>query len=304
MDTSELSGSLNIVFEKEMQDLNGGHRTFTINVSKEEYDIRYPHAETLVQLFLTIRNSQYLKSLFVDTLKESILNSEETLLLPYGTYLGISRLCFYTLVNIGYVNEAITSLKKRKKDCDGIYDLVLYLIPKNFFNDSQQKEILTKVRSERVYSEMADKLDSKIVESRYQLLTKGINKVNIEINQDKKAVFEKISLLGFDKSYNQFLDEIDVFINAETSTVVNAGMISTLRAFMANLQKDIANKIAQKEGETIPVIEGRKEMGNIRGYLKKKLDLSDNDDKFVDSFVDILHYEGGTHSCQKKSTSV
>ena len=62
---------------------------------------------------------------------------------------------------------------------------------------------------------------------------------------------------------------------------------------MANLQKDVATKIAQKEGETIPTIGGRKEMGNIRGYMKKKLDLSDNDDRFVDSFIDILHSEGG-----------
>ena len=70
-------------------------------------------------------------------------------------------------------------------------------------------------------------------------------------------------------------------------------MISNLRTFMGNLLKDVAGRIAQKESETIPTIQGCGEMGNIRGYLKIKLNLSAKDDKFIDSFVDILHSEGG-----------
>ena len=62
---------------------------------------------------------------------------------------------------------------------------------------------------------------------------------------------------------------------------------------MADLLKDVANRISTKEEEIIPTIKGRSELGNIRGYLKTKLDLSSNDDTFIDSFVDILHSKGG-----------
>ena len=136
-------------------------------------------------------------------------------------------------------------------------------------------------------------LEDEIIKCRYQLLTWQVKKINVEINQDKKVVSQKISSLGFNKSYNQLLDEIDNFIYTQTSNVVNAGMISNLRALMADLLKDVANRIAEKGGETIPTIKGHGELGNVRGYLKTKLDLSSNDDKFIDSFVDILHSEGG-----------
>lgn len=62
---------------------------------------------------------------------------------------------------------------------------------------------------------------------------------------------------------------------------------------MADLLKDIVERIAEKEQEIMPILPERGEMGNVRGYLKKKLDLSENDDRFVTSFVDILHAEGG-----------
>jgi hypothetical protein len=296
METSELENSLYIVFEKEESDIEGARGTYAIEQSKEN-GLSYPNAETLIDLFFLIKNDVKLRSFFVESLKERIADSDKKLfslrLIMGCAFVSISPLCFYVLVKLGFVDEAIDSLMRRYKGCEGLYRLILYLIPMDYFDIAQLKVISTKVKSEQICYDLAKKIELIIIEKRYQLLNKKIKQINIEINQDKKAVSEKMSMLGFDKSYNQLLDEIDGFINTETSTVVNAGMISTLRAFMANLQKDIANKIAQKEGETIPAIEGRREMGNIRGYLKKKLDLSDNDDKFVDSFVDILHSEGG-----------
>ena len=35
------------------------------------------------------------------------------------------------------------------------------------------------------------------------------------------------------------------------------------------------------------------EIGNARSYLEQNLDNQDRDDKFIDSFVNILHKEGG-----------
>ena len=62
---------------------------------------------------------------------------------------------------------------------------------------------------------------------------------------------------------------------------------------MADLLKDIAERIAEKEREIIPKNKGKTEMANIRSYLKNKLELSEKDDEFIDSFINILHKEGG-----------
>jgi transcriptional regulator of heat shock response len=136
-------------------------------------------------------------------------------------------------------------------------------------------------------------INQKIIQIRFNLLRKQIKNLNVEINQDKKTVSEKINLLGFNENYNELLNCIDNFLQTETSKVVNAGMISTLRTFMADLIKDIANRIAIIEKEKIPEIDGKGDMGNIRSYIKNKLELSEKDNKFIDSFIDILHAEGG-----------
>jgi hypothetical protein len=132
-----------------------------------------------------------------------------------------------------------------------------------------------------------------IIDYRFESLNRRIRRINIEINQDEKAVSEKIDALGFDKKYSKLLEGIGSFINAETPSFVNAGMINDLRTFMGSLLKDVANRIAESRKEQIPRLEGSAEMGCIRSYLKDNLDLSDKDNRFIDAFVDILHSEGG-----------
>ncbi len=296
MALSELESSLEIVFEKEIHDLENGASTFKVESSENGNILTYTNAEMIINLFSLIQSDGKLRLSFVDSLEKKIKYSDEFIrFIPQlGTfYVGSSGVCFYTLVVLGFVNEAIDSLKRRTKGCQAIYNLISYLVPNNYFDINQQNQILQIIRADPRPSDIKSRLNSILVKSRFELLGKQIRRINVEINQDKKAVSEKISLLGFDKSYSQFLDEIDSFINTETLKVVNVEPISTLRVFMENLQKDIANKIAGKEGETIPVIDGCKEMGNVRRYLGQKLDLSDSDDKFIGSFVDILHSEGG-----------
>lgn len=88
------------------------------------------------------------------------------------------------------------------------------------------------------------------------------------------------------------LNEIDKYINTENSDVLNAGMIGNLRVFMNDIMIDIAEKIARDKNETIPKLADSK-IGNSRLYLKKELQLSDNDHSFINSFINILHGEGG-----------
>ena len=190
MDESELSCSLDIVFEKEMQDLHNGIHTFTIYDNSEEYSIRWSHADTLVQLYLIVRSNQTLRSFFVETLKAGVINSDGSMLLPPRTYLGISRLCFYTLVTIGCTDEAIRSLKKRKKGCEGLFNLIQYMLPKNYFNSNQLADILSKTKDESGFSEVR-KFSTDIISYRYEILAKQINKINIEINQDKNSFWKK-----------------------------------------------------------------------------------------------------------------
>ena len=299
MERSELECNSQIIFEKELNDLTRHLKTYTIEESKDGNIIKYPNAETLIDLFSTVQNDGKLKSFFVDILSKQVTDSgevtSESIIFGQGySYIGTSPLCFYTLVKLGFVNEAIEALKRRNKTWRGIYHLIYELVPKNHFDKSQLKEIAAKLRVDSIYfwSEGKDLL-SKVIDSRYELLKKQIKAVNVEINQDRKTVSEKISLFGFDSSYTELLDGIDQFISSETMKFVNAGMISNLRTFLGKLLKDVANKVADKRKERIPTIEGRSEMGNIRSYLKSNLELSENDDNFINSFINILHSEGG-----------
>ncbi len=296
MELLELVRNIQIIFEKEVSDLNKGQNTFYTISEHEKSIFKYPNAETLIDLFLMVKSDEKLKSYFVNCLKNKIIDSDEASSsgLKWSRYpfVGISQLCFYALLELNYTEEAIDSFDNRKHGCEGIFSVIYRLIPTGYFDLNQLNEIAIIVRKSQFSSIKAVRLDTLIIEARYELLKMQIKKVNIEINQDKKTVSEKILQFGFDKSYNELLNEIDNFINNETSKIVNAGMISNLRTFIGNLLKEIANKIAKQKSEIIPIIKDS-EMGNIRSYLKINLKLSDKDDKLIDSFVDILHKEGG-----------
>jgi hypothetical protein len=212
-------------------------------------------------------------------------------------YVSNSAICFYALLKLGYINESIESLQKRAKTRNIIYLLISNLISQNLFNFNQLKIISDIISTDTDFQQKSSQsygsqLQTRIIKSRFEILTKQVRKINVEINQDKKAVSEKITNLGLNSNYNRLMDVMESFIQTGSSEVVNAGMISNLRTFMADLLKDIAHKIAQMKNEEIPNIR-ESEMGNIRSYLKNKLELGDNEDKFIDSFVSILHKEGG-----------
>lgn len=295
MDLDELENCLEIVFEKELSDRRNS-RVFYFKRSRSVDIFIYPNAETLIDLFSTIQGDEPLKQFFVNRLIKNIMSSEETTyrLASVGeVHVSLSPLCFYALLELGFANEAISALEKRQSGFNGNFQLILALVSENYFDEAQLKIILRKVRTAGGISYYANQLNSAIIKTRYKLLKKRIKTVNVEINQDKKTVSEKLSMFGFNENYSILLNEIDHFINTETSKAVNAGMISNLRTFMGNLMKDVANRIAEQKGERIPKLEDRGEMGNVREYLKRNLELPHNDDRFIDSFIDILHSEGG-----------
>ncbi len=304
MELAQLQESLQIIFDKEENDLKVGRPTYLIKKTTPKPTIEYPNCAMLVSLFSLIRNDAKLRSFYIDSLKKIITNCEE---IQYGqksggfSLVGNSTLCFYALTEIGYGNEAIESFKKRHGGRQGIYTLIFYLIDFGIFSSKQLTEISDILKKDYVYllediynpDKIGEKLQEKLISTRFERLSEQIKKVNREINEDEKTVIEKFKLLGFRDTFSELLESLDEYIMADTAKVVNAGIISALRTFMGDLLKDIAVKIAFAEKEEIQKIEGKGEMGAIRSYLKNRLDLTEDDNKFIDSFVNILHGEGG-----------
>jgi hypothetical protein len=307
MKASELEEGLEIIFDKEKTDLKSSDTIIT-DVRKRESDFfvtsylkNYPNSDRLKNFYYYFENEED-KLSFIKRLEKEIIDSDEDEIKyeklqrspSVKTYNGLSKLCFYTLLQLGFTDEALESFINRKKRCYGLFTILLNIDLEDYFTIGQLTKLQAKVNQwnpENVVTK--NLLLNNIQNSRLKRFDQKIKFRNVEINQDKKAVSEKIALLGFDKNYNILLAEIDDFLNDEKHQSINSGMISNLRAFMCDLTIDIAKKIADEKKEEIPKLPNHQEIGNARKYLKLNLALTDEDNKFIDSFVDILHNEGG-----------
>jgi hypothetical protein len=134
--------------------------------------------------------------------------------------------------------------------------------------------------------------DAKIDLIRYNNLQTELAGVNEELNIHKEQVIDIISKFGFSPTLEKFLLEIDKTPELPDLGIINSGMIGNLRAFFEELIKNIANHIKKitkvDYPKTRPTL-----IGNLRQYIKQYLNLSDQDDKLIDAFIDILHKEGG-----------
>ncbi len=288
MKLNELEEYLQLIFDKEISDQKYEKKDLfncpSLDLTKP---IVYPNGQTLVDLFSNVSNEIELNKRVLERLKKEIIKAPEeqsASVMTYTFYCGISPLCFFALIESGFVNEAIDCLNLRIQTSYGITRLVNIYLEKNIFNYDQLNH-LAKRYKDPDYSR-------KILDKKFNIFKKQLKTINLEINQDKIIVSQKIKNYGFSDKYNEYLNLIDEFIRTDASKVMNAGMISTLRSFMAELITDIANRIAFYEKETIPKYEGHQELGNIRIYLKKKLELSEKDHKLINAIVEVLHEEG------------
>jgi hypothetical protein len=307
MNTSELEEGLEIIFDKEKTDLKTCDTIIT-EARKRETDFfvtsylkNYSNSDRLKNFYYYLDNEED-KLSFIRRLEKEIIDSDEDEIkfdkvqssLYRKTFNGLSKLCFYTLLQLGFTDEALETFINRKKRCYGLFTLLMNIDLEDYFTTGQLNKLYSKVNQwnpENIVTK--NLLLNNIKNSRLKRFDQKIKYRNIEINQDKKAVTEKITLLGFDEKYNTLLVEIDDFLNDEKHHSINSGMISNLRAFMCDLMTDIAKKISAEKNEEIPKIPNHQEIGNARKYLKLNLALTNEDDKFIDSFVDILHNEGG-----------
>lgn len=306
MQSKELEAGLEIIFDKEKTDLLKDETFITERKQQDNklysiYSIiTYPNSEKLKDFYYYLENDEDKQS-FVRILQSEIIDSEEEdekekIRSSPGKkpFNGLSKLCFYTLIKLGFSEEPLESFIKRKKRCNGILTILIGIDLEDYFTIDQLTKLIAKIKGLNIDNPaIKNILLDKIKDSRFKQFDQKTKSKNIEINQDKKIVSEKITSLCFDKKYNTFLSEIDDFLKDETHKSINSGMVNNLRGFMCDLLLDLAKKIAEAKNEEIPKLPNHKEIGNARSYIKQNLELTDKDNKFIDSFVDILHNEGG-----------
>ncbi len=303
MQLDQLEKKLSIIFDKILADQEKGLKDNSFLQLSDYLSFNFPNTDMLIDIFSMISTDDKLRILFINILKKQVSHAEEIQwgMLGRGFSLkGISPTCFLCLVKIGYIKDALEALGKRKQGKIGIYTVINKILDENYFNAEQLEALFEIVKND--YDQhlvditssykITSILQDRLIQLRHEFLGKEVKGTNVEINQDKKTVAEKIHLFGFDPKYQELLNCIDIYLITETSKPLNAGMINNLRTFMADLVTDIAQSIAKKEHEKIPQTKESK-LGNMRSYLKIKLSLTDKDDKLIDSFIDILHSEGG-----------
>ncbi|MBI3027792.1 hypothetical protein HYY70_06805 [Candidatus Woesearchaeota archaeon] len=306
MDKKEVFDKIGIVVDKEFNECRNKRPTWKLQKDdKNKSTLIYSNSDVLIGIFSNIQNNEEAKKNFVTSLKVIIANDSSDVRQEYDGHFGYNyipygsaQICFYTLIRLGYVDDALEGLLRRSRDSSLMINFLFELFNEDYiyFNNDQLGRLLNNIKLLTVhsyYSEIKKAIITKLINQRFELLKNELKSVNIEINQDKKELVKKFEYLEFDGKYNELLIDIDKYIYGDTPKIVNSGMIGNLRAFLENLVKDIAIRMSQKFKEQIPHLEDRSEMGDKRGYIKQKFGLSDSENKFINNFIDILHAEGG-----------
>jgi hypothetical protein len=123
-----------------------------------------------------------------------------------------------------------------------------------------------------------------------------VNQIDVEIESDQNKVIELIEEFWFDSQLNKFLTELKNKNIADEDEMQFAWTIATYREFFWKIILAIANKIAEFNQEEISQYQSWDwkdllEIANCRKYIQEKINLSSKDNKFIDSYVDILHKE-------------
>ena len=301
MNKEDLTTYLELVFAKEEACLK---ETWTLSET-DKLSLIYEHANTLIDIYNNLIEEE-LKEEFIKLLSINIEHNKEILMqIDKYYYITSSALSFYTLLKLGFVDMCLSALANRSRLNDIIKDRLSGKILKllvdifkedyNYFNLKQLHRLLNIIKILEYNGDSLlniTHLTQIITDNAYNIIKKEIKGVNIEINRDKEAVVQKITYLNFDDKYNEFLNELDIYINTENA-LVSSGMIGNLRSFMENLLTDLAKKISNITNEEISKNKDCVQMGNIRTYLKIKLELSEKDNALINKYIDVLHAEGG-----------
>jgi len=270
----------------------------------DSFYLQWPTYVTLKKLYNKIEVYPQSREIFINILKEKLLNGESTSF-SNGEFRDDASLAFYFLMKIGKNDQNLEILKLRNKKKRkypqhrvGLFEDIftfMHLEPEYF--DDGTLSTLKEINSLRTYFPGRQipnyVFDQKINELRYNKLDNELRGINEELNFDKERVIEIISKHNFPPQMQEFLLQIDTIPESSEWDSINSGMIGNLRSFYEELIRNIAKSIKKKVGDDFPKDANKGEIGNKRQYIKEHLELSADDDKFISSFVKILHKEGG-----------
>lgn len=305
MTPEELKEDIHIVFEKELNDILNYWNQYVLShkEGKNEAKFEYNNSDVLINIFSNIQNNEDLKQLFIDEIFDvvDIYSSDYLINDLYISVLSPLPLWFYTFLQLWYIDFAI-DLYSNKTSPISIIPILSDVLQLNqdYFTNHQLWQIL-KILSNIRYNSGNHKwhhdntsrkqrdLTTFIINKRYNNVQQKIKWVNLEINNDRKEVSSIIRYLDFDDRYNILLTDIDWYINSKASDATSAAMIWNLRSFLSDLILDLAKRVSKDVNEDIPHIENHWEIWDARLYLKDKFELHDNDDRLINSLVNVLH---------------
>jgi hypothetical protein len=312
--------NINIIFDREQNNLEKGEPFYYIETRPSESDPSKPLYKTLgrsplinfelkpednfrlewgayttlKKLYDKIENDPKARKVFIDIIKEKLLNG--SIIVVGGEFHDYSSLAFYLLMKLGKNNENIETLKNIYKTRQGLFEAILKFIHLEpaYFDDNTLSSLM-EINSQNIYfaGSFRDEFEEKINSVRYWKLQNELAGINEELNIDKERLIEKIAKYGFPQEMESFLLEIDKIHGLSDWESINSGMINNMRSFFEMLIKNIAKKIKLETGYEYPKDSDRGDLGNLRLYIKTNLELASHDDKLIDSFVNILHKEGG-----------
>jgi hypothetical protein len=318
MNEKELKSSIAIILKKELINQEKGPLTWSIktNTATDEKLIEYEHANALIEIYTGLLDASTRK-IFIDLMIIETINGSEKLEYEevdrfnseyiISNYYSSSALSFFVLLQLGFILKALEALSERIKYSNSSSETTslsimklltaIFSIGNNYFSLEQVNDLIILIDSipdklERFNCSIIQIANEAITNNGYILVKNKIDGINIEINRDKTAVLEKVAYLMFDKKYSDFLNEVDNFINT-SSSLISSGMVGNMRSFMEEIINDLAKKIASLENEEIPYDRELGHMGNIRKYIKIKLELTDADNQLINKYIEVLHSEGG-----------
>lgn len=120
MDTENLTTLIQLTLEKEESDLNRGIIPWEIKTNESKQILIYGHSDTLVDIFSNIQDNATIQKEFIQLLTIEIEIANDTQIEVRGKpdiFASTCPLAFYTLIRLGFIEEALTSLKIRDKRC-------------------------------------------------------------------------------------------------------------------------------------------------------------------------------------------
>lgn len=329
MDYNELIEKINIVFNQELNNREGGHDSYSFVIYGEEPSLNIDYApliepepekvrleystmETLKKLYLFIENDLSLKSHFIQILTNKI-EKEEPIKHHYIIY-DLTDLAFITLIYINNVDIALDSLIKRNNEL--VINSHLKFLEGfihnhyHYMNENQLKRLRKfisetdiNVGSPSMWAQKIIKMIDKILFKNLNLQLEGID---FEFNLDKKKVQDMISKYGFNKKVSEALDKIDKeYYKVSEDAFDLRNNISLLKEvfddFMSSISSELI-KITGKKPEKKHEKEHDTEMKHR--YIGENLMFSEGETRTMGALNQMLNEEKHSLISKKEKSRI